>query len=237
MDNSKKKNADKVLNEFSENFDEYVFCMSFATKGIHIFGKQLASENTSESQQSWIATDCNTTSPNMRARMNTTDCIDKCSKDGHFSNEIMKSLLCTVYALWDEVYRHRLSEAIDIEPRYIECPLMGDLRKVRHCIIHSKSTVPVRGFEFEELTWELSPGKLTITYDMFLELNDLVKKGMRFCIFSPPEALKELFPKMTNNERKSFDEFFKNRDNRIEGKEWPGLAKFLERINCNGSVK
>lgn len=230
MEKKQSELVSDVVNEFIDTFDEFVVCISFATKGIYMIGKELAKGSFEEGHQTWIGSNCED-NPKMHARIKTDDCIKKCAKDGDFSNEITKSLLCTMYALWDENYRHRIAEASGHEAKYIECPLMGDLRKIRHCIIHQKSIVPETGIDFEILEWCLQSGKLEITYEMFLGFNDAVRgEGMKIRGFSPPPELKELMPQMTNKERKSFDEFYKKRENRINGIEWDGLNKFLNRI-------
>ncbi|KKW79269.1 hypothetical protein AAV96_08760 [Acinetobacter sp. AG1] len=227
---SNKKTVNEVIGEFIDTFDEFVLCMSFATQGIHKMGQELAKSKFDEGHQTWVGSNCEE-NPKMHARMKTTDCIKKCAKNGDFSNEITKSLLCTMYALWDEAYRHHVAEASGHDARYIECPLMGDLRKLRHCIIHQKSIVPESSIDFEILGWRLPPGKLEITYEMFLEFNDAVRgEGMKIRAFSPPPALQELLHLMTKNERKSFDSFFKNRENRVNNIEWPELDAFLNRI-------
>lgn len=230
MKKNKNESVNDIMNEFIDTFDEFVVCVFFATDGLRLKGEMLAKNSFDEGHQIWIASNCEV-KPKMHARMKTADCIKKCAKDGHFSNEIIKSLLCTMYALWDEIYRHRVAEAAGQEAKYIECPLMGDLRKIRNCIIHEKSIIPESGLAFEVLEWRLQPLKLEITYEMFLEFNDAVRgKGMSIRSFSPPPKLLELMPQMTKKERKSFDDFFKNRENRENSVVWPGLESFLKRI-------
>ncbi|MCL1122533.1 hypothetical protein N7V09_13835 [Shewanella seohaensis] len=230
MTKRQSEDVNNVMSEFINTFDEFVACMHFATKGIEVAGLELAKQSLTEGHQTWIASDCED-NPKMHARVNTKEFITKSGKNSHFSNEIRKSLLCTMYSLWDEVYRHRVAKVTGYEARYIECPLMGDLRKIRHCILHHKSIVPDNGIAFEVLEWDLLPGKLEVTYELFLDFNDAVRgKRLNISGFSLSPKLAELTPEMTNKERKSFDEFFKNRENRINSVEWPGLAKFLDRI-------
>lgn len=230
MKSMQKMDVPIVIDKFINTFDEFVFCMAFASQGITLMGKQLANDNLKDDHQTWIGSDL-PDKPRMHARINTIECIRKCERNGYFSNTIAKSLLCTMYSLWDEEYRHRIADAAGYEARYIECPLMGDLRKIRHCVIHQKSIVPEGGFQFEVLDWQLPQGELNITYDMFLDFNNAVRGDkMKISDFSLPPPIKELLPKMTSKERKSFDDFFKNKANRLNGVEWPDLEKFLSRI-------
>lgn len=230
MENKRNGDINAVMNEFINMFDEFVFCMFFATKGINMMGEKLAQDDPKEGHQTWIGSNL-PDNPKSHARINTVECIKKCEKNGYFSNEIAKSLLCTMYSLWDEEYRHRIADVTGYEARYIECPLMGDLRKIRHCIIHQKSIIPDGGLQFESLGWQLPQGKLEITYNMFLEFNDEVRgERMKISGFSLSSAIKKLLPSMTNKERKDFDDFFKKRENRLNNVEWPGLEEFLHRI-------
>lgn len=219
-----------IMSEFINTFDEYVFCMFFATKGIHLMGQELTKDPHKEGNQIWVGSDCEK-NPKMHARMKTADCIKKCEKNGTFSNEITKSLLVTMYSLWDEVYRHNVAEAAGIESKYIECPLMGDLRKIRHIIIHHKSIVPETGINFEILEWQLSSGKLEITYEMFLEFNDAVRgQGMGIRSHSPSPDMAKLLLNMTKKERKSFEDFYKKGNNKKNNVKWPGLDAVLSRV-------
>ncbi|EMB9114840.1 MULTISPECIES: hypothetical protein [Klebsiella pneumoniae complex] len=230
----KKNNDDAVLavmEDIINTFDEYVVCFSFATKGIAKQGEELAKHSYEKGHRIWIGSDV-ATNPKMYARIDTVECIEKCKKDGYFSNELAKSLLSIMYSLWDEVYRHRLAKVTGLDAQYIECPLMGDLRKIRHCIIHNKSIVPDNGIRFEALEWLLPPREeLVVTYKMFLELNDGIRGDkMRIQGWRIPPLLQELMPQMSEKERKDFHAFFKKPENRKNNVEWPGLGKFLGRI-------
>lgn len=220
-----------VMDDIINTFDEYVVCLSFATKGITQHGEELEKGSFEKGHRTWIGSDTET-SPKFHARIDTAECIEKCKSDGYFSNELAKSILCIMYSMWDEIYRHRLAKITGLEAQYIECPLMGDLRKIRHCIIHNKSIVPDNGIRFEALGWRLPPGKeLVVTYKMFLEFNDGVREDkMRIRGWQLPPIMQEVMPLMTKKERKDFDTFAKKPENRLNGVEWPGLKKCLGRI-------
>ncbi|MFW5393976.1 hypothetical protein V1951_22180, partial [Yersinia sp. 2544 StPb PI] len=210
---------------------QYVVCFSFATKGIAQQGEELAKHPFKKGHRIWIGSDV-ATNPKMHARIDTAECIEKCKLDGYFSNELAKSLLCIMYSLWDEVYRHRLAKVTGLEAQYLECPLMGDLRKIRNCIIHNKSIVPDNGIRFEALEWLLLPGEvLVVTYKMFMELNDGIRGSkMRIRGWRILPLLQEVMPQMSEKERKDFNAFYKKPENRKNNDEWPGLKKFLGRI-------
>lgn len=226
-----------VMDELINTFDEYVVCLSFAAQGIEIQGRELAKHPFEEGHRIWIGSNI-PQNTKLHARMNTAECIEKCKTNGYFSSELAKSLLCNMYSQWDEVYRHRIADITGYEAKYIECPLMGDLRKIRHCILHNKSIVPENGLKFEVLEWKLLPKeKFEVTVAMFIEFNDKVHGiGMKINAWIIPSGIKTLIPKMTKQEQKSFDGFFKKRENRVNSIEWPGLQKFLDRIGHNRNV-
>lgn len=226
--------VETVIEEFIDCCDEYVFCIVFATKGIEAEGKKI--RKTSGDKRLWIATvDQVGNNHKFHARMKQNDFIEKSKKNGHFSNELIKLTICAIYCLWDEVFRQRVSDVTGIKAENIVCPLMGDLRKIRHCILHHKSIIPEKGITFEKLEWSLLPGKLEITYEMFLTLNDGIRGNkMGFGAWRLAPEIEEILPLMTQKERKSFDDHYKQRENKLNGIDWPGLEKLQERIKKGG---
>jgi hypothetical protein len=95
-------------------------------------------------------------------------------RDGAFVDTLAKSLLVTIYTEWDERYRGEFAEAIGVNKRQIIFRLMGDLRKLRHRIVHARSQLRTKDVKFEVLTWKLSEGELIITESMFAELVKLL---------------------------------------------------------------
>lgn len=219
-----------IIEELIDTFDEYMFCMCFATQGIREHGEKLALGSFSNDHQTWIGSKLDS-NPKMHARIKTLECIEKCKENSGFSNEIRKSLLCTMYSLWDEYYRHRVAAASNMDAKSLICPLMGDMRKIRHCVIHHKSIVPEAGISFEVLDWQLSSGKLEITHEHFLDFNDAVRGGrmkIHSCKLSP--EMEEIFEQMTAKERKRYEDFYKIKGNKENDVEWPGLEQVLKRI-------
>lgn len=230
MDNEVKKSVQSIMQEFIARYDEYVFCMSFATQGIREQGEKLGRESHSKQRNLWIGSDLES-NQKFHAKINIQDCIEKCKEDGVFSNEIRKSLLCTMYSLWDELYRHEVAEICGVAANNLVCPLMGDLRKLRHCIIHEKSIVSEKGILFEVLGWDLPVGKLNITKDLFLDFNDAVRgKGMNIQVAQQSPEMAEIYQLMTKKERNRFDEFYKIKGNKANNVPWPDMDRVLKRI-------
>ena len=228
-----KENLQKIIDEFHKELDEISFTYVFSSEGIINMGKSMTLQKTHNGQNIWLGSNI-PDNPVMHARMNIDDFIKNSSKDGYFCNIIARNLLCTIYSLWDEKYRHTLSEILGVEPKYIESPIMGDLRKIRHCIIHQKSRIPPEGFKFEILNWEFPSNELEIKSEMFRKFMDDIKK-MRISVFYLPPKIKENLHKMIKAEKKSFDDFYKSRENRISKAEWPGLKDFIKRISVGSN--
>jgi len=223
----RKNSVSHIMEEFIDACDEYLFCLVFSVQGIEEKGKELKKMRFSKGQRLWIASDLET-DQKMHARMDIKNLVKRCAKNGHFTYELTKSLLCVIYAMWDENFRHRIAAAYGCEPEEVRCPLMGDLRKIRHCTIHHKSVVPENGIHFEYLDWKLTPGPLNITYEMFRDFNDAVRgQGMKINaeILSP--EIKRVKPLMSKKEINSFNEFYKETENKINDNIWPGMHNFV----------
>ena len=100
------------------------------------------------------------------ARMGQGELLQSLEAGGPFENYQAKYLVVMIYHLWDEFYRPKIARALSVETRRVKCTLMGDIRKVRHLIIHENSVVPenfLDDLEFLPQIWELNPGELTIS--------------------------------------------------------------------------
>ena len=122
------------------------------------------------------------------ASMTQGEFLDSLREGGAFEIQQCKSLIVLIYHLWDEEYRPKIANSLNVCPKQVQSDLMGDIRGVRILIIHKKSVVP-QGFskdlQFLELFWDIAPGELKITYTMtnsFMEqLNALQLKIADHC--------------------------------------------------------
>ncbi|MBV4537240.1 hypothetical protein [Pseudomonas urmiensis] len=227
---SKKSAVNDMVEEFQDTCGEYLFCLMFASNGIETNGDLVAKEKAKPGQKIWIASDTKS-DPKYHARMDVSMFVEKSKKNGFFVNELCKSLLCSIYSLWDETYRHKIAKAAEVEAGALIAPLMGDLRKIRHCIIHNKSIIPEDGYQFEVLTWKLAPGALAITAEMFREFIDIVRTKMAIQAASLTPEMLEIYQLMTKKEKESFDSWFKKPGNKQNDIPWPGMNDVLKRIN------
>lgn len=229
LEEKRTKAVNTIMEEFINACDEYLFCLSFSIIGIENKGKDLKKLRLNKGQRLWLGSDLET-DRKMHARMDIKELINRCAKNGLFTTELTKALLCMIYSMWDENFRHRISEAYGCEPEQIFCPLMGDLRKIRHCIMHHKSLVSEGGLKFEYLSWQLPTGPLVITSEMFRDINDAIRgQGMHIRAFTLSPELERVLPLMTGKERKSFDDFFKHFQNKMDDNKWPGMQNFLKK--------
>lgn len=107
---------------------------------------------------------------------------------GEFENLIARAFIVFVYQSWDEVFRQRIANTLSITKTNIMCDLMGDLRHIRHIIVHKASIIP-EGFS-NSLTllpeiWRLPPGNLNISQEMMHSLMEQLN-ALHLTI-SPPE--------------------------------------------------
>ncbi|MBW9336679.1 hypothetical protein FEE59_24475 [Herbaspirillum sp. RU 5E] len=219
-----------VKDEFNRLCDEYIMCHTYAAFGLKTEGEKIKQRVISDEQNMWLASNLSS-QPKYHARMNMPEFCEKSKLDGYFSSEIAKALICLVYSLWDETYRHRLASALGIKAENIIAPLMGDLRKIRHCIIHNKSEIPTPGMKFEVLTWRLIPGTLHITRNMLYDLNDNIRE-MRIQARSMSPEMQAVYEKMTPEEKKDFEKWTKQPGSKAEDARWPGLKPILARIKA-----
>ena len=107
------------------------------------------------------------------AQMKIREYLQSLKPGGLFENYQAKAVVVAIYQLWDEQYRPSIADALNVAQQQVECDLMGDIRLVRHVIVHNKSIVPY-GFNdqigFLPQIWNLDPGELLITKEMINSL-------------------------------------------------------------------
>jgi hypothetical protein len=218
-----------IVAEFVDVCDEYLVCIAFVVRGLEASTKALRGTPVTPGQQLWLASNADV-NPEYHARMSMAKFLDKSQRDGHFTSEMTKSLLCTIYALWDETYRPKIAAVFGGKPSEIIAPLMGDLRQIRHCILHNKSVVPDGGLSFEVIPWALTPGRLALTVDQFRDFVVLVRTSLRIQRSYLHPAMRAIRDQMTAKEGKSFDDWYKVTQRKQGNQRWPGLDAVLQRL-------
>jgi hypothetical protein len=165
----------KAVTEFQHSCQRYYVCYTFSASGLEEHAKKLASI-APDHQKNLIVGTGHPDEGHWHASIKIGDAIDSSKKDGVFADKIAKSFLTAMYSEWDEYYRHRLAEETGAAAKSIKCDLMGDLRLMRHCVVHNKSIVTDEPTKLKELKWPLSPGPLTITKEMLSGLIDQINQ-------------------------------------------------------------
>ena len=96
---------------------------------------------------------------------------------GEFENQLAKMLIVFIYHLWDDNFRDKIADSLSISKNQVECDLMGDIRHIRHSIIHKNSGVrqeDLNHFKMLSQIWDLKPGKLLISKNMIHSLMEQI---------------------------------------------------------------
>ena len=67
-----------------------------------------------------------------------SEALDQIRRNGPVDDRIGQQWIVMLYARWDEEFRLRLARAYGCDARDIKVPLLGDLRKLRHGVVHNK---------------------------------------------------------------------------------------------------
>lgn len=158
--------------------------------------------------------------------------LESSRNNGYFSNEIAKAFICIIYSLWDETYRNLIAEDAQVDQKQVSADLMGDLRKIRHCVIHSKSMITKEHEKIKVLTWNLQPGELIITQKMFADLiihiNEMPVGINRFS--SPNPLVKKFYDSLDDQERTFFDSWIRKQEPGTDIRSWPQWNSVTQRM-------
>lgn len=100
--------------------------------------------------------------------------------NGEFDQEHAKALIVLIYQRWEGFFRPRLASALSVPISDLRSLLMGDIRLVRHAIIHKDSVVTkaaIAKMGVLPKIWSLQPGAVNFTepmlHSMMEQLNAL----------------------------------------------------------------
>ena len=103
------------------------------------------------------------------AQLRQGDLLDGLKPGGVFEDRHAKAFMVMIYHRWDEFFRHLIAESLSVSKDSIECDMMGDIRHVRHTIIHHDSEITQETMDELILlprVWRLSVGTLTLSEGM-----------------------------------------------------------------------
>jgi len=100
--------------------------------------------------------------------------LERGREGGTYEDFIAKAIIVLIYAEWEEVSRPAIAAELGAKPDEVKCVLMGDLRRIRNCIIHNRSSLTEEAVRVKELGWDFSVSRLTVTKEMLAVLIDQI---------------------------------------------------------------
>ena len=163
-----------ALTEFITTVQRYYICYACSSIGLSEFANNMALNAPDRTKNMYVANA--PPEEKFQGKMNIGEFLDSSQKNGVYSDITAKAFITSIYSLWDELYRYEMAKEIGVKKNAVKCDLMGDLRLIRNCIVHNKSVITNEEKRLKELEWELSPGPLNITEDLFITLIDQINK-------------------------------------------------------------
>lgn len=112
------------------------------------------------------------------------------------------SAIIFIFAKWDEVIRPRLALAKSVTVNQISSDIMGDIRLLRHAILHNDGELSMSAHKRLVRLGELIPqGRINLSNDVMHKIFAEVKMGLAELVFghlglpftnTGPEAIKEI---------------------------------------------
>ncbi len=168
-------NKSQALTDFQLNCQKYYICYSLAAMGLKEFVDKFSKLHPNRAN-SLIVGAGHPDDGKWHGSINIGELLDASQPDGTFLDTIAKSFISTIYSSWDEYYRNSIADEAGVEQKKVISNLMGDLRHIRHCIVHKKSILSNEPEKLKEISWKLVAGPLCISDEMLQELMDQVNK-------------------------------------------------------------
>ena len=163
------------ITEFRRSCQKYFMCYVVASQGLMERAAKIEAQAPDRSKTVYVGKG-HPDEGNWQGSMKIGDFLDYSARDGQFADQIAKSFIISLYSEWEELYRHKIATQVGASQKDVKCDLMGDLRLIRHCIVHNKSVITREHEKLKELKWQLRPGELQITNDMFSGLIDQINR-------------------------------------------------------------
>lgn len=177
-----------ALLAFQAKCHEYYTCFALASSGmVHAVSSIQLDPVTYPNQKLFIGHSHPDEGP-AQSVMPAEKAVRATQRDGEFQDVIGKALITLLYAEWDEYYRHQMASEFGVSAKDVASDLMGDLRLVRHWVVHCKSVVQSNVKKIKVLPWALHAGdRMHITSGMFRQLADCFN-SMQVQILNVPGA-------------------------------------------------
>ena len=113
---------------------------------------------------------------------------DRNSEQGKNYETLGNLCLVAIYSLWEETYRIQIARLLGISKDDIRYPVMGDIRLLRHAVVHNQSIVDSDKSRFQKLKFFERGQKVTLSFEHFEVLYTQVVLGLE-------ELFRDLDPK------------------------------------------
>ena len=189
----------KIHAEFAERCHRLYFAFDGLGMNRDSFLKEYKKDFTSPKQRNvkFAAAFQTNDDPNhielsVAAEMNQKEIIEASRPEGEFENLNCQALIVFMFQLWEELYRPQFAKTLRIKPKHAQWNLFGDLRLIRHAIIHNKAELTktdCQNLKTLNKLWDLKPGQLNITSNMISKLmNQLNKTNAIRPVSIPPQG-------------------------------------------------
>lgn len=108
----------------------------------------------------------------------------------HGPNEILLGNMClvSIYTFWDVRGRSEIAKALGIENAGVSCDLYGDLRHIRHMLIHNGGYADKKADSLKLLRWYKPGDRIVTTRQRLHEIVEAIRtlpQGLRTEGFDP----------------------------------------------------
>lgn len=94
--------------------------------------------------------------------------------DGPHEIFVANMCLVTLYAFWEEEYRDRVATALGCSRNSLQVPVLGDLRRIRHSIVHHRGVALPEIEKCEVLRWFKEGDDIAISIEQFRTMTALI---------------------------------------------------------------
>jgi len=112
-----------------------------------------------------------------------TEFLEANGPEGRNEQQVCRAIVVFVFAYWDEETRPRCARLLSVPVQSLEMPVAGDLRRLRHAILHNKGVLGVNEHgKLEVLADLFRPGtELRFNHATMTEMFKQIDKG--FAVF------------------------------------------------------
>jgi hypothetical protein len=168
-----------VLSDFRAFINDSVGAYATALSGVRIQAGELATFPTSPENPDptyhLMTGDPNMPGSKRLAHWRVSEARIQMGRAGPVETMLGQQWIVFVFSGWDEEYRPRLARALDCSPSDLKFPLLGDLRRLRHDVVHHRGIASAEwAARCEVLHW------FTEGEQIGLDLTHLVEFDERF---------------------------------------------------------